>query len=98
MGIRPGDGTVSIDLGVIAIPGRCAIISFCVIVVAVAMAADVEQLVLRAVGSIVVKVGELALEALPLGQVVTVIVPIGRIGAVDEAEVGGHEIEGCCIC
>lgn len=62
--------------------------------VAVAVPAKVEELVLGAGRSVAVELGELMIQALPLG-VITVRREsgIGGICAVDETEVCGHEIE-----
>lgn len=63
--------------------------------VAIAMTAHVEELVLDVVWRVLIELVDLVLEALPLCQVVVFQGGIGGVGAVDEAEVRGHEIEGC---
>ena len=58
--------------------------------VAVAVAAHVEELVLGAAGGVAVELAELVLEALPLGEIVVGVEGgVGWVGAVDEAEVCG---------
>ena len=66
--------------------------------VAIAVSAHVEQLVLGATGSLAIELGDLVLETLPLGLIM--VGPKGGIGgicAIDEAKVRGHEIEGASI-
>lgn len=57
------------------------------------MAAHVQELVLRVTGRLMIQFGELVLESLPLGQIVKVKRLVAGIRAVEEPEVGGHEIE-----
>ena len=95
MGVGPGDGTVAVQFGVIAVPGGGAVVGLRVVVVAVAVPAQVEELVRGAGRGGAVELGELVVEALPLGVVaVGTEGGIGGVGAVDEAEVWGCEIEG----
>ena len=95
MGVGPGDGAVAVQLGVIAVPGGRAVVGLRVVVVAVAMPAHVEELVRGAGRGVAVELGELMLEALPLGSVVVVGTEggVGWVCAVDETEVCGHEVE-----
>ena len=94
MGVGPGDGAVAVQLRVIAVPGRGAVVGLRVVVVAVAVPAQVEELVLGAGRSVAVELAELMLEALPLGPVtVGTESGIGWVCAVDETKVCGHEIE-----
>ena len=98
VGVGPGDSAVPVPLGVIAVPGGRAVVRLGVVVVAVAVSAQVEQLVLGATRSLAVELGDLVLEALPLGQVVGGMESVvGGIGAVDEAKVCGHEVEGASV-
>ena len=98
MSIRPSDGTISVQLGVVAIPCGRAIVSLCIIMVAVTVSAHVEQLVPSATRSLEIELGKLMLEALPLSQVVVGMKSgIGWICAIDEAKVCGHEVEGAGI-
>ena len=64
--------------------------------VAVAVPTQVEELVRGAGRGVAVELGELMLEALPLGPVVVVVTEggIGWVCAVDQTEVCGHEVEG----
>ena len=66
MSVGPDDGAVAIQLGVIAVPGRRAVVGLGVIVVAIAVSAHIEELVLGAMRSTAVELGNLMLEALPL--------------------------------
>ena len=96
MRVGPGDGVVAVQLGVIAVPGGRAVVGLRVVVVAVAVAAQVEELVRGGRRGVAVESGELVMEALPLGLVAVVGTEggVGGVGAVDEAEVCGREVEG----
>ena len=98
VGVGPGDGAVPVQLGIVAVPRGRAVVSLRVVVVSVAVSAHVEQLVLGAARSLAVELGDLMLEALPLGQVVVRMEGgVGWICAVDEAEICGHEIESASV-
>ena len=98
MGVGPGDGAVPVQLGVIAVPGRGAVVGLRVVVVAVTVSAHIEQLVPGAMRSFAVELGDLMLEALPLGQVmVGGKSGIGWVCAIEETKVCGHEIKSAGI-
>lgn len=67
MGVGPYDGAVSVQLGVVAVPGRGAVVRLRIVVVAVTVSAHIEQLVLGAMRSFAIELSDLMLEALPLG-------------------------------
>ena len=93
--VGPGDCVVAVELAVIAVPGRGAVVGLRIVVVAVAVPAQVEELVRGVRRGVAVELGELVVEALPLGAVaVGTEGGVGGVGAVDEAEVCGFEIEG----
>ena len=96
MGVGPGDGGVAVQLRVIAVPGGGAVVGLRVVVVAVAVPAQVEEPVRGAGRGVAVEADELVFEALPLGLVAVVGREggVGGVGAVDETEVCGHEVEG----
>ena len=55
VGVGPGYGAVSVQLGVIAVPGRGAVVGLRIVVIAVTVSAHVEQLVLGATRSVAVE-------------------------------------------
>ena len=98
MSVGPDDGAVPVQLGIVAIPRGRAVVSLRIIMVAVAVPAHVEQLVLGAMRSITVELGNLMLKALPLGQIMMGMERgIGGICAINETKVCGHEIKGASI-
>lgn len=97
MRIGPRDCTVAVLFGVVAVPGWCPVIGFRSIVITFAMAAHVQKLVLRVTRRLMIQFGELVLESLPLGRIVNMKCLVAGIGAIEESEVSGHEIERCGI-
>ena len=98
MSIGPCDGTVSVQLGVIAVPCGRAVVGLRIIVVAVTVSAHVEQLVFGTTRSLTIEPGYLVLEALPLSQILVGMKSgIGWICAIDETKISGHEIKGARI-
>ncbi len=98
MSIGPSDATVPVQLRVVAVPCRCAVVSLRIVMVAVTVSAHIEQLVLRATWSLAIKLGDLMFEPLPLSKVVLAMKSaIGWICAIDEAKICGHEVEGAGI-
>lgn len=95
MRVGPCDCAVSVLFRVVAVPGWCSVIAFCGIVITFTMAAHVQELVLRVARRLMVQFGELVLESLPLGRIVNVKCLVAGIGAVEEPEIGGHEVERC---
>lgn len=91
--IGPCDCTVSVLFRVVAVPGWCPVIGFRSIVITFAMAAHVQELVLRVTRRFMIQFGDLVLESLPLGRIVNVKCLVAGIGAVEESEISGHEIE-----
>lgn len=98
--VRPGDGGVAVQERVVAVPGWGAEVAFRGVVEAFAVAAEVEELVLGVVRGVAVELGDEVGEALPLGSgmVGVFVVGVCGVGAVDEAEVGGEEVEGAGVC
>ena len=98
VGVGPSYGAVSVQLGVIAIPCRGAVVGLRIVMIAVTMSAHVEQLVLGATGSVAIELANLVLEALPLSKITMGVKSgVGRIRAIDEAKICGHEIKGASI-
>ena len=96
--IGPSHSAVSVQLRVIAVPCGRAVISLRIVMIAVTVSAHVEQLVLGATRSVAIELADLVLEALPLRKItVGVKSGVGRIRAIDEAKVYGHEIKGANI-
>ena len=93
MGIGPSYRRVAISDGVITIPSRCSVICLGIVMVAITVAAHIQNFVLSAMGCSTIEFLDLMLETLPLSQVVMAKASIAGIGAVDETKVGGHEIE-----
>lgn len=93
MRVGPCDCAVPVLFRVVAVPGWCSVIVFRSIVITFAMAADVQELVLRVTRCLMIQFGELVLETLPLSRIVNVKCLVTGIGAVEEPEVGGHEVE-----
>ena len=66
--------------------------------IAVTVSAHIEQLVLGATRSFTIELANLMLEALPLSKIVVRMKGgIGRICAIDETKICGHEIENASI-
>lgn len=90
MGIRPCHGAIPVTNRVVTIPCRCSVVALRSIVISLPMATHVQELVLDAIGGIVLQLRDLAMKALPLGQSAT---GIGWVCPVQETEVRGRVVE-----
>ena len=85
MSVCPSHRSVAVQLRIVTIPSRRAIVCLCIIMIAITMTAHVEELVFGATRRLAVELVYLVFETLPLGQVLRGTV-IGWICAVDEAK------------
>ena len=98
MCVGPGRGRVAVLLRPVAVPAGGAVVALCGVVVAFAVAAHVEDFVLGVGRGGGVEGGDLVGEALPLRLVGGGGADgVGGVGAIDEAEVGGGEVEGAGV-
>ena len=98
MCVGPGHGRVAVLLRPVAVPAGGAVVALRGVVVAFAVAAHVEDFVLGIGRGGGVEGGDLVGEALPLGLAGGGgAAGVGGVRAVDEAEVGGGEVEGAGV-